>query len=342
MGATPFWWPFPSLPSSSAATLFIYILTSNHENQWSPKRTDTVDMMMGVGPCFPWWQQSMCRLNLLWLLPAGLRWPLADMDTTTSIKMTTLAIQNLFGYVEEENLAALKAHLDRFKEVDGRSDVRQRVFLSNSLSLASCSLTQFLCSLTEWPDSSHAGGWTGQPGDPSGAHQERSQCKSGWCGEPLFCLQSKLGSLDLFLWRPRVLVARQVEDVSMVTWGCVCCQDCWSALISAAKEGHVDVVKELLENSAYVEHRDMVRHTHSQAIGADQGQRSFIGLLFQGGWTALMWAAYKGRVDVTLLLLEHGANANTTGQVTHTHSSTLCDTGSYLLNELCLPVWLTV
>lgn len=45
---------------------------------------------------------------------------------------------------------------------------------------------------------------------------------------------------------------------------CVCvCQDCWSALISATKEGHVDVVKELLENSAYIEHRDMVRHTHT-------------------------------------------------------------------------------
>lgn len=43
----------------------------------------------------------------------------------------------------------------------------------------------------------------------------------------------------------------------------MCGQDCWSALISAAKEGHVDVVKELLENSAYVEHRDMVRHTHT-------------------------------------------------------------------------------
>uniref|UniRef100_A0A4W6BRT7 Kinase D-interacting substrate 220b n=1 Tax=Lates calcarifer TaxID=8187 RepID=A0A4W6BRT7_LATCA len=60
--------------------------------------------------------------------------------------------------------------------------------------------------------------------------------------------------------------------------------------ICAAKEGHVDVVKELLENSAYIEHRDM------------------------GGWTALMWAAYKGRVEVTTLLLEHGANPNTTGQ----------------------------
>ena len=44
---------------------------------------------------------------------------------------------------------------------------------------------------------------------------------------------------------------------------CVCVQDCWSALISAAKEGHVEVVKELLENSAYIEHRDMVRrHKH--------------------------------------------------------------------------------
>lgn len=54
------------------------------------------------------------------------------MDTTTSIKMTTLAIQNLFGYVEEENLAALRVHLDRFKEVDGRSDVGDGLLLGAS------------------------------------------------------------------------------------------------------------------------------------------------------------------------------------------------------------------
>lgn len=35
----------------------------------------------------------------------------------------------------------------------------------------------------------------------------------------------------------------------------------------------------------------------------------------QGGWTALMWAAYKGRVEVAKVLLENGANPNTTGQV---------------------------
>lgn len=45
--------------------------------------------------------------------------------------------------------------------------------------------------------------------------------------------------------------------VSRVT-GCLCAQDCWTALISAAKEGHIEVVRELLENNVNLEHRDMV------------------------------------------------------------------------------------
>ncbi|KPP58365.1 hypothetical protein Z043_123819 [Scleropages formosus] len=44
------------------------------------------------------------------------------MDTTSSLKMTTLAMQSFFSYVEEENLPAIRAHLDKFKEVDSRSD----------------------------------------------------------------------------------------------------------------------------------------------------------------------------------------------------------------------------
>lgn len=47
------------------------------------------------------------------------------MDTTTSLKMTTLATQSLFSYVEEDNVPAIKAHLDKFKEVDSRSEVSQ-------------------------------------------------------------------------------------------------------------------------------------------------------------------------------------------------------------------------
>lgn len=45
------------------------------------------------------------------------------MDTTTSLKMTSLAVQSLFSFVEEENLPAIKAHLDKFRDVDSRSDV---------------------------------------------------------------------------------------------------------------------------------------------------------------------------------------------------------------------------
>lgn len=43
----------------------------------------------------------------------------------------------------------------------------------------------------------------------------------------------------------------------VTTWLSV--QDCWTALISAAKEGHIEVVRELLENHANLEHRDLVR-----------------------------------------------------------------------------------
>lgn len=45
------------------------------------------------------------------------------MDATPSLKMSTAAIQNYFSYVEEENLLAIVTHLEKFKEVDSRSDV---------------------------------------------------------------------------------------------------------------------------------------------------------------------------------------------------------------------------
>lgn len=45
------------------------------------------------------------------------------MDTTSSLKMTAMAIQSIFSHVEEENLSAVRAHLDKYREVDSRSDV---------------------------------------------------------------------------------------------------------------------------------------------------------------------------------------------------------------------------
>lgn len=36
--------------------------------------------------------------------------------------------------------------------------------------------------------------------------------------------------------------------------------DGWSALLSASKEGYVDIVLQLLEHNAAIDHRDMVSH----------------------------------------------------------------------------------
>ena len=41
----------------------------------------------------------------------------------------------------------------------------------------------------------------------------------------------------------------------------------------------------------------------------------FLPSSFQGGWTALMWGCYKGRLEVVLELLERGANPNIKGEV---------------------------
>lgn len=50
--------------------------------------------------------------------------PNTAMDvTTTTLKMSSMTTQSLFSYVEEENLSALKAHLDKYRDVDTRSDV---------------------------------------------------------------------------------------------------------------------------------------------------------------------------------------------------------------------------
>ena len=59
--------------------------------------------------------------------------------------------------------------------------------------------------------------------------------------------------------------------------------DGWTALISACREGHSKVVKELLEAGADVQVKD------------------------KNGWTPLMWAAASGHHNIVDLLVEKGA-----------------------------------
>uniref|UniRef100_A0A8C1K6S5 Kinase D-interacting substrate 220a n=1 Tax=Cyprinus carpio TaxID=7962 RepID=A0A8C1K6S5_CYPCA len=121
--------------------------------------------------------------------------------------MSSLTTQSLFSYVEEENLSAIKAHLDKYREVDTRSENGQ------------------------------------------------------------------------------------------------------TALMLASEQGSLEIVQELIRRGANVNLDDIVssssKHTHPVTVRL---------LLWTGGWSALMWAAYKGRLEVAHLLLEKGANPNITGQ----------------------------
>lgn len=54
---------------------------------------------------------------------ALLKCSVPTMDTTNSLKMTPVASQSVFSHVEEENLPALRAFLDKNRDVDNRSDV---------------------------------------------------------------------------------------------------------------------------------------------------------------------------------------------------------------------------
>ena len=58
------------------------------------------------------------------------------------------------------------------------------------------------------------------------------------------------------------------------------------ALISASKNGHIEVVRALLEAGANVDHQDKYRYT------------------------ALIWASYKGHIEIVRALLAAGANVD--------------------------------
>uniref|UniRef100_A0A8C1K5J4 Kinase D-interacting substrate 220a n=1 Tax=Cyprinus carpio TaxID=7962 RepID=A0A8C1K5J4_CYPCA len=120
--------------------------------------------------------------------------------------MSSLTTQSLFSYVEEENLSAIKAHLDKYREVDTRSENGQ------------------------------------------------------------------------------------------------------TALMLASEQGSLEIVQELIRRGANVNLDDIVSSSSKHT------QLSDTTLDILGGWSALMWAAYKGRLEVAHLLLEKGANPNITGQ----------------------------
>uniref|UniRef100_A0A672ZK40 Kinase D-interacting substrate of 220 kDa B n=1 Tax=Sphaeramia orbicularis TaxID=375764 RepID=A0A672ZK40_9TELE len=262
------------------------------------------------------------------------------MDTTTSIKMTTLAIQNLFSYVEEENLAALKAHLDRFKEVDGRSDNGQTPLML-AAEQGSLEIVQELIRRGANVNLDDVDCWSALISAAKEGHVDvvkellensayiEHRDMGGWTALTWASYKGRVEVTELLLEHgANPNTTGQQYSVYPIIW--------------AAGRGHADIVKLLLENGAKVNCSDKVRssptpgnNNHHMMYAfiytvTEKNIRpplvffSFLFILIPGptkgpfiwtnyGTTPLIWAARKGHFDCVMHLLEKGADVDQEG-----------------------------
>ncbi|XP_054617851.1 kinase D-interacting substrate of 220 kDa B isoform X3 [Dunckerocampus dactyliophorus] len=209
------------------------------------------------------------------------------MDTTTSIKMTTLAIQNLFSYVEEENLTALRAHLDRFKEVDGRSDNGQTPLML-AAEQGSLDIVQELIR--------------------RGANVNLDDVD---CWSALISA-AKEGHVEVV--KELLENSAYIEHRDMGGW---------TALMWAAYKGRMEVTKVLLEQGANPNTTGQQYSVYPIIWASGRGHAHIVKLLLEGGakvncsdkygTTPLIWASRKGHFDCVMHLLENGADVDQEG-----------------------------
>uniref|UniRef100_A0A665UC34 Kinase D-interacting substrate of 220 kDa B-like n=1 Tax=Echeneis naucrates TaxID=173247 RepID=A0A665UC34_ECHNA len=200
--------------------------------------------------------------------------------------MTTLAIQNLFSHVEEENLPALRAHLDRFKEVDGRSDNGQTPLML-AAEQGSLEIVQELIR--------------------RGANVNLDDVD---CWSALISA-AKEGHLEVV--KELLENSAYIEHRDMGGW---------TALTWAAYKGRIEVTKVLLEHGANPNTTGQYS-VYPIIWAAGRGHATIVKVLLQNGakvncsdkygTTPLIWASRKGHFDCVMHLLESGADVDQEG-----------------------------
>uniref|UniRef100_A0A8C2Z1M3 Kinase D-interacting substrate 220b n=1 Tax=Cyclopterus lumpus TaxID=8103 RepID=A0A8C2Z1M3_CYCLU len=200
--------------------------------------------------------------------------------------MTTLAIQNLFSYVEEENLAALKVHLDRFKEVDGRSDNGQTPLML-AAEQGSLEILQELVRRGANVNLDDVDCWSALVSAAKEGHVEvvkellensayiEHRDMGGWTALTWAAYKGRVEVTELLLEHGANPNTTGQYSVYPIIW--------------AAGRGHADIVKVLLHEGAKVNCSDKY------------------------GTTPLIWASRKGHFDCVMHLLENGADVDQEG-----------------------------
>uniref|UniRef100_A0A8C3AIP6 Kinase D interacting substrate 220 n=1 Tax=Cyclopterus lumpus TaxID=8103 RepID=A0A8C3AIP6_CYCLU len=208
------------------------------------------------------------------------------MDTTTSLKMTSLAIQSLFSYVEEENLAAIKAHLDKFKDVDSRSDNGQTPLMV-AAEQGHLEIVQELIRRGSNVNLDDVDCWTA------------------------LISAAKEGQIEVV----RELLENNANLEHRDMGG-------WTALMWGAYKGRTEVVQLLLEKGANPNITGQYS-VYPIIWASGRGHAEIVHLLLQHGakvncsdkygTTPLIWAARKGHFDSVMHLLANGADVDQEG-----------------------------
>ncbi|XP_054469500.1 kinase D-interacting substrate of 220 kDa B [Anoplopoma fimbria] len=208
------------------------------------------------------------------------------MDTTTSLKMTSLAIQSLFSYVEEENLAAIKAHLDKFRDVDSRSDNGQTPLMV-AAEQGNVEILQELIRRGANVNLDDVDCWTA------------------------LISAAKEGHIEVV----RELLENNANLEHRDMGG-------WTALMWGAYKGRTDVVQLLLEKGANPNITGQYS-VYPIIWAAGRGHAEIVHLLLQHGakvncsdkygTTPLIWAARKGHYESVMHLLANGADVDQEG-----------------------------
>ncbi|XP_067098892.1 kinase D-interacting substrate of 220 kDa B isoform X1 [Osmerus mordax] len=208
------------------------------------------------------------------------------MDTTTSLKMTTLAIQSLFSYVEDENLAAIKLHLDKFREVDSRSENGQTPLMVAS-EQGNIEIVKELIRRGANANLDDVDCWTALI---SAAKEGHVEVVKELLENHANLEHRDMGGWSALMWgayKGRVTVTQMLLEKGAnpnITG-----QYSVYPIIWAAGRGHADIVHLLLRHGAKVNCSDKY------------------------GTTPLIWAARKGHYDSVMHLLMNGADVDQEG-----------------------------
>ncbi|XP_016424292.1 kinase D-interacting substrate of 220 kDa-like isoform X1 [Sinocyclocheilus rhinocerous] len=208
------------------------------------------------------------------------------MDVSTSLKMSSLTIQSLFSYVEEENLSAIKAHLDKYREVDTRNENCQTALMLAS-EQGSLEIVQELIRRGANVNLDDIDCWTALI---SAAKEGHTEVVKELLENNANVEHRDMGGWSALMWasyKGRVEVARLLLEKGAnpnITG-----QYSVYPIIWAAGRGHAEIVQLLLQHGAKVNCSDKY------------------------GTTPLIWAARKGHYDCVMHLLENGANVDQEG-----------------------------